>query len=183
MISAGNSVPSPAAPPTRFAGRAAARPRPPESAPPRRVGGAIRSGMIRSAITRPVACARDTEGPLRARVPVGHQAVLVHRDHSTVRLVENQLGQGPGHPGIIGVVGGGGEIASRRALLGLDCGSPGERVAGIVSVHGSQQRGPVDQRKRRRPESNRCRRLCRPLRSHSATSPRCRRRSDQRRDG
>jgi hypothetical protein len=26
---------------------------------------------------------------------------------------------------------------------------------------------------RRRPESNRCRRLCRPLRSHSATSPKC----------
>ena len=29
----------------------------------------------------------------------------------------------------------------------------------------------LSERKRRRPESNRCRRLCRPLRSHSATAP------------
>ena len=31
---------------------------------------------------------------------------------------------------------------------------------------------PPKQLERRRPESNRCRRLCRPLRNHSATSPR-----------
>ena len=55
----------------------------------------------------------------------------------------------------------------------------GDRLAGLAP---DVQRGAGDRvavptrlQSRRRPESNRCRRLCRPLRSHSATSPRPRR--------
>ena len=45
----------------------------------------------------------------------------------------------------------------------------GDRARNYTS--GKLKRKPS--RERRRPESNRCKRLCRPLRSHSATSPRC----------
>src|SRR3954454_20285397 len=43
---------------------------------------------------------------------------------------------------------------------------PGATRRGRGSITGKPQRRP-----RRRPESNRCKRLCRPLRSHSATAP------------
>ncbi len=69
--------------------------------------------------------------------------------------------------------------ASHRDYAGL----PGETDAGRARGRGGRcelrhtnkrSRGAGNGRKdrsRRRPESNRCRRLCRPLRSHSATSP------------
>jgi hypothetical protein len=52
---------------------------------------------------------------------------------------------------------------------------PGRQIAGHCASRGARlsrgSRERAARRARRRPESNRCRRLCRPLRSHSATSP------------
>ena len=72
-------------------------------------------------------------------------------------------------------VGGQGNPRSRRPHIGLE--SLGASDLGTQRGHVRIVASAVfpAKRPRRRPESNRCRRLCRPLRSHSATSPRVRR--------
>ena len=55
-------------------------------------------------------------------------------------------------------------------------GEPADLVTAVAPPGLTHRRGVIARKKeRRRPESNRCRRLCRPLRSHSATSPRSQR--------
>jgi hypothetical protein len=60
----------------------------------------------------------------------------------------------------------------RWANLGTQ---PGHSAPHTYLVRQRKPRRGGALRERRRPESNRCRRLCRPLRNHSATSPKLRR--------
>jgi hypothetical protein len=106
----------------------------------------------------------------RLRSPFG-ESVLEHHEDGVAPEGRLGLRRAP--------AGGAGQYAhdgigdrERQLALSVDR-LVGHRLSPNMRLRRPALRRDFASRQRRRPESNRCRRLCRPLRSHSATSPSC----------